>query len=35
MDEEAKKAIRFMAVKAAVFIFLPALAALIAVMVML
>ncbi len=35
MDEDAKKAIRFMAVKAAAFILLPAVAAVIAVLVML
>lgn len=35
MDEDTRRAIRFMAIKAAVFILLPALAAIIAVMVML
>ncbi|MCX2722136.1 phosphoribosylformylglycinamidine synthase-associated small membrane protein [Roseibium salinum] len=35
MDEDARKAIIFMALKAAVFILVPALAALIAVLVLL
>lgn len=35
MDEDTRRAIRFMAIKAAVFILLPALAAIIAVVVML
>ncbi|WP_299480755.1 phosphoribosylformylglycinamidine synthase-associated small membrane protein [uncultured Roseibium sp.] len=35
MDDDARNAIRFMAIKAAVFILIPALAALIAVLVML
>ena len=35
MDEDTRKAVTFMAVKAAVFILIPALAALIAVIVML
>ena len=35
MDEDTRRAIRFMAIKAAVFILLPALAAVIAVLVML
>ena len=34
-DEEANKAMRFLALKAAIFILVPALAAIIAVMVML
>jgi hypothetical protein len=35
MDEDTRKAVTFMAVKAAVFILIPALAALVAVIVML
>ena len=35
MDEDARKAVTFLAVKAAIFILLPALAALIAVFVLL